>query len=105
MVDPLLIIGPTQSISRIGRIRHSAARRLRHVHSHIDVATLLEQHISQIVGREGIAGEPMVERVLDGILHDPRRLGGCQPILCLPLEFRFANEDREHGAGALIACW
>ena len=60
----------------------------------------LDHEIEQLVGGERIAGEPMVERVLDRLLDDPLRLGGGEAVLGLALEFRLADEHREHGAGA-----
>ena len=42
----------------------------------------------------------MVEGVLDRLLDDALRLGGGEAVLGLALEFRFADEDREHGRGA-----
>ena len=47
-----------------------------------------------------IAGEPMVERVLDRVLDDALRLGGGEAVLGLALEFRLADEHRQHAAGA-----
>ena len=42
----------------------------------------------------------MVERVLDRLFDDALRLGGGEPVLGLALEFRLADEHRQHGAGA-----
>ena len=42
----------------------------------------------------------MIERVLDRLLDDLLRFGGGEPVLGLALEFRLADEHREHGAGA-----
>ena len=56
--------------------------------------------IEQLVGLHRIAGEPMIERVLDRLLDDPLRLGGGETILGLALEFRLADEHRQHAAGA-----
>ena len=42
----------------------------------------------------------MVERVLDGVFDDLLRRRGSEAILGLALEFRLANEDRQHAAGA-----
>ena len=44
----------------------------------------------------------MVERVLDRVLDDARRLGGGQPVLGLALEFRLADEHREHAPAPTI---
>src|SRR5215471_3163276 len=41
----------------------------------------------------------MVERVAHGLLDDALRLRACQPVLGLTLEFRLANEHREHDGG------
>ena len=60
----------------------------------------LDHEVEQLVGLQRIAGEPMVERVLDRLLDDLLRFGGGEPILGLALEFRLADEHREHGAGA-----
>ena len=59
-----------------------------------------EDEVEQLVRLQRIAGEPMVERVLDRLLDDALRLGGGEAVLGLALEFRFADEDREHGRGA-----
>ena len=60
----------------------------------------LGHEVEQLVGGKRIAGEPMVERVLDRLLDDALRFGGGEPVLGLALEFRLADEHREHGAGA-----
>ena len=60
----------------------------------------LDHEVEQLVGLHRIAGEPMVERVLDRLLDDALRFGGGEAILGLALEFRLADEHREHGAGA-----
>ena len=60
----------------------------------------LDHEVEQLVGLRRIAGEPMVERVLDRLLDDALRFGGGEAILGLALEFRLADEHREHGAGA-----
>ena len=60
----------------------------------------LDDEVEQLVGLRRIAGEPMIERVLDRLLDDLLRLGGGEAILGLALEFRLADEHREHGAGA-----
>ena len=60
----------------------------------------LDHEVEQLVGLRRIAGEPMVERVLDRLLDDALRLGGGEAILGLALEFRLADEDGKHGAGA-----
>ena len=60
----------------------------------------LGDEIEQLVGGERIAGEPMVERVLHRLLDDPLRFGGGEAVFGLALEFRLADEHREHGAGA-----
>jgi hypothetical protein len=39
-----------------------------------------------------MSGEPVVERVFDRLLDQALGFGGGQPILGLPLEFRFADE-------------
>ena len=59
----------------------------------------LDDEIQQLVGLQRIARQPMVERVLDRVLDDLLRRRGGQPILGLALEFRLADEDREHAAG------
>ena len=60
----------------------------------------LGDEIEQLVGLQRVAGEPMVERVLDRLLDDALRFGGGEAVLGLALEFRLADEHREHGAGA-----
>ena len=42
----------------------------------------------------------MVERILHRLLDDALRLGGGEAVLGLALEFRLADEDRQHAAGA-----
>ena len=42
----------------------------------------------------------MIERVLDRLLDDPLCFRGGEPVLGLALEFRLADEHRQHGAGA-----
>ena len=42
----------------------------------------------------------MVERVLDRVLDDAVRFRGGEPVLGLALEFRLADEHREHAGGA-----
>ena len=60
----------------------------------------LDDEVEQLVGLHRIAGEPVVERVLDRLLDDALRLGGGEPVLGLALEFRLADEHRQHAAGA-----
>ena len=60
----------------------------------------LDHEVEQLVGLRRIAGEPVVERVLDRVLDDARRLGGGEAVLGLALEFRLADEHRQHAAGA-----
>ena len=56
----------------------------------------LDHPVEELVGLHRIAGEPVIERVLDRALDDARRLGGGEPVLGLALEFRLADEHREH---------
>ena len=44
-------------------------------------------------------GEPVVEGVLDGVFDDAAGFDGGELVFRLALEFRFANEDGEHGGG------
>ena len=60
----------------------------------------LDDEIEQLVGLQRIARQPMVERVLDRLLDDFLRRRGGQAVLGLALEFRLADEHREHAAGA-----
>ena len=60
----------------------------------------LDDEVEQLVGLQRIAGEPVVERVLDRLLDDLLRFGGGEAVLGLALEFRLADEHRQHGAGA-----
>ena len=60
----------------------------------------LDHELEKFVGLRRVAGEPMIERILDRLLDDSLRLGGGEPVLGLALEFRLADEHREHGAGA-----
>ena len=56
--------------------------------------------VEQLVGLQRIARQPMVERVLDRLLDDALRRCGGEAVLGLALEFRLADEHREHAAGA-----
>ncbi len=60
----------------------------------------LDHEVEQLVGLRRVAGEPMIERVLDRLLDDALRLGGGQPVLGLALELGLADEHRQHGGGA-----
>ena len=60
----------------------------------------VDDEVEQLVGLDRIAGEPVVERVLDRVLDDALRFGGGEAVLGLALEFRLADEHREHAAGA-----
>ena len=42
----------------------------------------------------------MIERILDRLLDDLLRFRCGEPVLGLALEFRLADENRQHGAGA-----
>ena len=74
-------------------ISFSARRRSRSSARSID-------EIQQLVGLQRIAGQPVVERVLDGLLDDALGFGGGEAVLGLALEFRLAHEHREHHGGA-----
>ena len=60
----------------------------------------LDDEIQELVGLQRVARQPVVERVLDRVLDDLLRRRGGQAILGLALEFRLADEHREHAAGA-----
>ena len=60
----------------------------------------LDDEVEQLVGLRRIARQPMIERVLDRLLDDLLRSGGGEAVLGLALEFRLADEHREHRAGA-----
>ena len=60
----------------------------------------LDHPVEQAARLRRVAGEPVVELVLDRVLDDARGLGGGEPILGLALELRLADEHREHGGGA-----
>ena len=60
----------------------------------------LDDEIEQLVGLQRIAGEPVIERILDRLLDDALRFGGGEAVLGLALEFRLADEHRQHAAGA-----
>ena len=60
----------------------------------------LDHEIQQPVGLHRIAGQPVVERILDRLLDDALGFGGGEAILGLALEFRLAHEHREHHRGA-----
>jgi hypothetical protein len=54
----------------------------------------LDDEVEQTVGLHRVAGEPVVELILNGVLDDARRFGGRQAVLGLALEFRLADEHR-----------
>ena len=60
----------------------------------------VDDEIQQLVGLQRIARQPMIERVLDGVLDDLLRRRGGEAIFGLALEFRLADEHRQHAAGA-----
>ncbi len=60
----------------------------------------LDHEIEQPVGLQRIARQPVVERVLDGLLDDALGFGGGEPVLGLALELRLAHEHRQHHGGA-----
>src|SRR6202035_4836451 len=47
-----------------------------------------------------IGAQRMVEMFLDGAFDEPCCFGGGQPLLCLPLKLRVADEQREACRGA-----
>src|SRR5262249_62320732 len=60
----------------------------------------LDHGVEELVGLGGITREPMVEGIAGRVLDDAGRLGGRQPVLGLALEFRLADEYRDHAGGA-----
>ena len=58
----------------------------------------LDHPFEQLVRLVRRGGEPMVEGVADGVLHDADRLDARQAVLGLADEFRLAQEDRKHRA-------
>ncbi|MBA7621943.1 hypothetical protein ES703_29313 [subsurface metagenome] len=56
--------------------------------------------VEQLVGLQRVAGQPVIEGVLDGLLDDALGLGGGKAVLGLALEFRLAHEHAEHAGGA-----
>ena len=60
----------------------------------------LDDEVQQLVGLQGIARQPVVERVLDRLFDDALGFGGGEAVLGLALEFRLAHEHREHHGGA-----
>ena len=54
----------------------------------------LDHEIEQLVRLQRIAGEPMIEGILDRLLNDPLSLGGGKTVFGLALKFRFAHEHR-----------
>ncbi len=52
----------------------------------------LDDEIQEPVGLHRIARQPVIERVLDGLLDDALRLGSGKAVLGLALEFRLAHE-------------
>ena len=54
---------------------------------------------SRRAGGLGLGGQPVVEGIAQGALHQPLGVGGGQPLLGLALELRVAHEDADQGAG------
>src|SRR5262249_44479020 len=61
----------------------------------------LDHEVEKPVCLRRVGPKPEVERVFDGILDDARGLGGSEPVLGLALEFRLADEHRQHCARAI----
>ena len=94
-------VGAVGELARQAELAHRAlARDVFFLAAADALLGALDHEVEQLVGLRRIAGEPMVERVFDRLLDDPLRLGGGEPVLGLALEFRLADEHREHGAGA-----
>ena len=94
-------VGAVGEFSRQAQLSHRGlARNILFLAAAQPLLGALDHEVEQLVGLHRIAGEPMIERVLDRLLDDALRLGGGEPILGLALEFRLADEHREHGAGA-----
>ncbi len=94
-------IGAVGEFSRQTEFSHRGlARNILFLAAAQPLLGALDHEFEQLVGLRRIAGEPMVERVLDRLLDNALRFGGGEAILGLALEFRLADEHREHGAGA-----
>jgi len=60
----------------------------------------LDDKVEELIGSGRMSGEPVVERVFDRLLDQALSFGGGEPVLGLALEFRLADENREHRPGA-----
>src|SRR5205085_11495072 len=60
----------------------------------------LDNEVEELVGGSRMAGQPMVERILDRLLDQTLRFGSGEPVFGLALEFRLADENGEQRAGA-----
>jgi hypothetical protein len=81
---------PEQSASLPGRRSLRVAQAL---------LAALDHELQEGVGRLGLGGEPVVERVAQSGLDQALGVGGRQPLLGLALELRIADEDRDQRAG------
>ena len=54
VIDALLVVGPAESVGGVRRIRHSFAADLRQGKRDVDIATVFQHQVSQIVSRQSI---------------------------------------------------
>ncbi len=60
---------------------------------------LIDHEIEQLVGFLRAFGQPVVEMIAHDIFDEPLRIRRRKLVFCLALEFRLANEDRQHRTG------
>src|SRR5262245_29595979 len=95
-------IGAVGELARETQLAHRAlARALLLLPAPDALLRAVNYEVEKFVGLSGIAGQPVVEWIADRVLDDARGLGGREPIFCLALEFRLANDHRDHTCGPL----
>ena len=65
------------------------------------VLGLIDHEIQQPVGLGRAFRQPVIEMIAHHIFHQALRVGARELVLGLALEFRLADEDRQHGAGRI----
>ncbi len=75
--------------------RRALARHLLLLAAALALVGALGDAVEQQPAGRRVGAEPMVEMVAHRVLDQPRRLGGGQPFLGLPLELRVAQKHRQ----------
>src|SRR5262245_12253522 len=73
------------------------ARNLLFLATAYPLVRLLDHKVEKFGCRQRVAGKPVIELILDGVLDDPCRFGGREPVLGLALKLRLADEYGHHG--------